>query len=172
MSSRSLSVAVLLGVMASAAFGQFTFTSLDNPAGSATQPFGINDLGQIVGYYIDGSGYHGFLYSSGNFTKIDEPSATGGTFALGINNAGQIVGFFFDGTNDNGFLYSGGSFTTVDFPSEQLTVAVGINDAGQISGYIENPGKTDGFLDTAGSFAAIDDPLAVQPYGTSGGGIK
>jgi len=73
-------------------------------------PLGINDQGQIVGYYTDASGAaHGFLYSNGQFTTLDDPNAgTGnfqGTLASRINNAGQIIGEFVDGNNvQHGFL--------------------------------------------------------------------
>ena len=56
----------------------------------------INDLGQIVGYYDDASGHHGFLYSGGIYTTIDDPLATGGTVATSINDLGQIVGYYDD----------------------------------------------------------------------------
>jgi hypothetical protein len=47
---------------------------------------------------------HGFLYSGGSYTTIDNPVAIG-TLAVGINNAGQIVGSYFDsGGGDHGFL--------------------------------------------------------------------
>jgi probable HAF family extracellular repeat protein len=67
---------------------------------------GINDAGQIVGYYFDdASGHqHGFLYSGGIYITLDDPSATNGTFAQGINNAGQIVGYYSNATGTHGFL--------------------------------------------------------------------
>ena len=48
----------------------------------------INDLGQIVGAYIDSSGvYHGYERSLGKFTKIDVPFAGAtGTLAVAIND--------------------------------------------------------------------------------------
>ena len=54
----------------------------------------INDLGQIVGRYDDASGSHGFLYSGGIYTTIDDPLATCGTVATSINDLGQIVGYY------------------------------------------------------------------------------
>jgi probable HAF family extracellular repeat protein len=69
-----------------------------------TEAFGINDSGQIVGLFLDGTGPHGFLYTAGIFTTIDNPSATSDTVAFGINNSGQIVGAFSDGTGTHGFL--------------------------------------------------------------------
>jgi probable HAF family extracellular repeat protein len=62
----------------------------------------INDRGQIVGYYGDSTGIHGFLYSEGVYTTIDDPSATSNTTPTGINDRGQIVGFYDDG--QHGFL--------------------------------------------------------------------
>jgi len=67
---------------------------------------GINDAGQIVGYYLDSSQVaHGFLYSGSTYTTIDDPLGTKGTVAQGINDAGQIVGYYIDsGGNTHGFI--------------------------------------------------------------------
>jgi probable HAF family extracellular repeat protein len=68
-------------------------TSLARPsfflrgAKSGTEAFGINDAGQIVGQYQDATGTHGFLLSGGISTTLDDPLATGGTFAQGISAA-------------------------------------------------------------------------------------
>src|SRR4029077_2711816 len=49
-------------------------------------------------------GFHGFLYSNGTYTTLDDPLGTT-TEALGINDAGQIVGFYTDsGLREHGFL--------------------------------------------------------------------
>jgi probable HAF family extracellular repeat protein len=51
-----------------------------------TQAYGINNAGQIVGQYTDSNRLrHGFLYSGGSYTTLDDPLATNGTFARGIN---------------------------------------------------------------------------------------
>ncbi len=53
---------------------------------------GINNNSQLVGYYIDSSGNrHGYLYSGGTFTTINDPSGVNGTADLGINNTGPII---------------------------------------------------------------------------------
>jgi probable HAF family extracellular repeat protein len=70
------------------------FTSV-GPFGS--EAFGINDRGEIVGDFINISG---FLDRAGNFTSISVPGAPSDTRAIGINNRGQIVGSF----ADSGFL--------------------------------------------------------------------
>ncbi len=69
---------------------------------------GINDARQIVGWFSDAVGTHGFLLAHGRFTTIDVPGATAGTTnAYGINATGQIVGSFGDAKNVvHGFLAS------------------------------------------------------------------
>ena len=103
-----------------------TWTTLNDPsaADGITYAMGINDAGQIVGYYLDSSGVpHGFLYSNGTWTTLDDPSAVNGTIADGMNASGQIVGSY-NGSSGyvHGFLYSNGTWTTLDDPS-------GIGDA-------------------------------------------
>src|ERR1019366_2923199 len=75
---------------------------------------GINDAGQVVGSYTDGSGVeHGFLYSGGSFTTLNVPSNQN-TFPRGISNSGQIVGYYGggpDGSSYRGFLYGSGIYT-------------------------------------------------------------
>jgi probable HAF family extracellular repeat protein len=71
----------------------YWYTALDDPMGNFTEANGINDNGQIVGYYQDSSG-GGFLYSGGSYTTLTDPLAPNATYARGINDAGQIVGFY------------------------------------------------------------------------------
>jgi L-alanine-DL-glutamate epimerase-like enolase superfamily enzyme len=51
----------------------YTYNTLDDPFASAntTVASGINDLGQIIGYYTDASGGHGFL-----LTVLPTPPST------------------------------------------------------------------------------------------------
>ncbi len=77
-----------------------TYTTLpDDPSaggGPGVAPLAINDWGQIVGYYNDSNGSHGFLYSNGIYTTLAVPGGTN-ILADGINeNAGQVVGWYFD----------------------------------------------------------------------------
>src|SRR5215467_646140 len=80
------------GVQTAVADVQYSFTTIDVPGAINTQAFGINDSGQIVGFFDDALGGHGFvLDTGGNFTTIDVPGASS-TRAFGINDSGQIVG--------------------------------------------------------------------------------
>src|SRR2546423_1686621 len=92
--------------------GPLTFATIDFPGSGFTAATGINDTGQIVGWYDTGSSPHGFLLSNESFSTIDVPGSTV-TQAYGINGSGQIVGLYgvADDFNSHGFLLSGGSST-------------------------------------------------------------
>jgi len=157
-----------------------TYITLDDPLAGptgTTEALGINNAGQIVGYFTStGNPGHGFLYNptDGTYTTLNDPLATKpqGTFATDINNAGQIVGYYYTGgtTQDpspvlaHGFLYNpnDGTYTTLDDPlatpgNDGGTQPFGINDLGQISGTYVN-GPNHGFLYTVGTFITLDDP--------------
>jgi probable HAF family extracellular repeat protein len=109
-----LSLSVLLSTLVAAQDASYTFTTIDVPgAVGGTVARGINNRGQIVGDFYDGTGSHGFLKDGRTFTRIDVPGATG-TAAYGINNRGQIVGWFYDGTKERGFLKAGATVTPID----------------------------------------------------------
>lgn len=103
------------------------------PGATETVAYDINNVGQIVGEFIDASGViHGFLKDGDTFTMIDVPGATR-THAFGINDVGQIVGEFFDATGGiHGFLKDGATLTTFDVPGGARARA--INNAGHIVG--------------------------------------
>jgi len=86
-----------------------TFSTIDVPGASYTEATGINDAGQIVGFFVDSKGVHGFLDVKGTLSTIAFPGGgyTAYTEAAGINNAGQIVGTLSDSKATHGFLYTG-----------------------------------------------------------------
>src|SRR5256885_16946178 len=92
----------LLAVLATAtifAHAQtITFTALDYPGATVTNPNAVNRSGVVVGDYFDSdSGPHGFAHYQGQFVAINVPNATF-TSATGINNDGTVSGFFRDQT--------------------------------------------------------------------------
>src|ERR1700756_234005 len=127
------------------------YTTINDPAAGpgSTILSGINDVGQIVGSY----GQHGFLYSGGTFTPIDDPAGVV-TGPSKLNDSGQIVGTYYDAGNvAHGFLYSGGIWTTLDDPAAApgTTTPTGINDSGQIVGmYADSAGHQHGFIYSGG----------------------
>lgn len=142
-----------------------------------TNIWGINDSGEIVGYYLPvlgqrGDGFVANLTNEGpgNCATIDSnlPGACL-TFPAAINNAGQIVGTYdvVDSSGDNcgftnwGFLLSDG-FSQIAVPDSLSSEAWGINNNGEIIGNF-NEGTP--FLRLAdGTFSAIPNP----PNGTIG----
>jgi uncharacterized membrane protein len=140
-----------------------TFNVPDDHPVFGTVAMGINDIGEIVGNFVDvtGDNVHrqGFLRSSnGTFTKFAVPGRTF-TSASGINNAGQIVGFYADDDfNFHGFVLSSalailkgeeGDYKYVDVPGAVETQINSINSKGEIVGaYFDADGKQHGFVGT------------------------
>ena len=117
---------------------------------NATLPAGINDLGQITGYYttdINGDfttvATHGFVLSGHTTTTLDVPGALNGTYgagtqAAGINLFGQVVGFYVDTTGTTrGFVWNCGTYTLLNAPNAVNTATFGINTLGQVVGYYD-----------------------------------
>ena len=80
------------------------------PGAAMTQPFGVNDHGEVVGAYTMGSGSsatsHGFTWTAGHgFATVDDPSGVGSTLINGVNDRGDLVGFYTDKAgNTDGML--------------------------------------------------------------------
>jgi Ca2+-binding RTX toxin-like protein len=91
-----------------------TFSTIAVPGAAWNVALGINDFGQIVGYYVDSTGGHGFVDTGGVFSTIDVPGVIG-TVADAINDSGQILGWSSDGYSTHGFLANenGGSPPTI-----------------------------------------------------------
>ena len=157
----------------------FVFTTIDVPGVSGrTYATGINNAGQIVGWFHDATGDHGFLrIDEHNFITFDAPQAVGGTSLQGINDSGYSTGSFFNSTtNGRSFLVSSNAsgFVNFDFPDAPgPTYAHDINNFGQIVGHFFSADSSSdgpnvhGFLRNAnGSFSRFDVPGA--PVGTLG----
>jgi hypothetical protein len=156
------------------------------PGAISTWAFGINDLGQVVGYYqnqppvdccfLRDTWSHGFLWdkASGEYRTIDNPLADtirgGPTWLMGINNKGQIVGFYF---GDNrvffqvySFVYDNGTFTPVEHPDawEASTFIYGFNNNGQIFGEYNGPTCSNRclFLYDSGKYFDVNLPLPLN----------
>lgn len=111
--------------------------SPDGIDGGGTFPQGINNLGEVSGYYGDANFiYHGFVRSaSGRITSFDVPTACTdtstppadcsyvGTFPGGVNVLGTVVGTYFgeDG-NPHGFWRdANGAIRKFDFPGQGIS---------------------------------------------------
>jgi uncharacterized membrane protein len=130
---------------------------LDVPGGFNTQAYGINSLGEVVGYYSGGV----FLYSGGSYATLSgmPPSP----FAQGLNARHQVVGTYLVHDGANGFLWGGGSYTTIGLGGG--SAALGINDAGQVVGQ----SGTVGWLLSEGRYTVLRVPGS---FTTSAAGIN
>jgi uncharacterized membrane protein len=103
--------------------GMTIYTTIDYPSASDTTAAGINDAGQICGYYGLNFADHGFLLSGNQFTTLDFGNR--GTQALGINDLGQIVGSY--------GRITGGS---ISYPHPRMNVMLTRREAQDIAAYI------------------------------------
>jgi chitinase len=154
---------VLAATLSKAVHGQsnYTYTIFDFPGAGTTGTVatGINDAGDIVGYYYDSNVYtHGFLWANGAMNIVDYPQTQVHTSLYGINNCGAIVGQIF---NNNGsttlqsFVLAAKKFTVINYPGSVATLAYGINDYGTVSGTYQVGIDDYGFVWSQGRFTAI-----------------
>jgi hypothetical protein len=79
------------------------FVQISVAGADATQAYGINDCGIVVGTYVSGSA-HGFYGRPGALQTLDLPGVAA-TKVQGVNDAGRVVGFYFDTTGvEHGFV--------------------------------------------------------------------
>lgn len=113
-----------------------TITAISDPAGSSTEPTGINKWNSVVGQYLSpGLGiWMGFKrYSNGSFVDIYYPDSAS-TYPNGINDSGAVAGYYYDRDYvEHGFIYYNDSFATLDYLGTQ-TVLLGISNSGTILG--------------------------------------
>lgn len=158
-------VLLTIGFLCSPLFaGTWTYTNIQVPGSTATAAFGLNNKGDVVGWYLEANGKeHGFLLSNGKYTSLDYPGAIGGTTPYGINDAGVIVGNFDNGVVGQGFAYYNGKFVALKYPNSAQTTASGVNRSEQIVGYyIDSRNTYHGFEWQNGTFTKIDAPNASQ----------
>jgi uncharacterized membrane protein len=119
-----------------------TFTSFQFPGATTlfTSGIGINNQGDIVGFYLDASDFqlHGYVrYADGTVQGIDHPAANGLTIALGISDSGVIDGARNDfnlGVPEVGYTLQDGAFTDVLVPGSTSTNVIHSNNRGDLVG--------------------------------------
>ena len=158
-----------------------TYTTLDDPNASPGQ-FGtggsellaVSDNGLILGYYADGAGAHGVVYTPAGtlFTDVADPSALNlptfsGTFVTGVNASGDVVGsYVFNSFGwTQAFLDVGGVYTDLNDEGYGPGVftynnAVGVNDSGLVLG--------NDFIDSGHEIRGFVYDVATQTYVATG----
>jgi|GEM_PF-3163649 len=154
----------------------YTVTDLGYIGGTpkATNPEGVNNNGQAVGYsYVNGSSvYNAFLFEGGPLIDLGALINNGFSIGTGINDFGDISGY---GTLANGgthaFLITNGTMTDIGtLPGGSTSAANAVNNQGQVVGYSSTPNSGQkAFLFANGTMTDIG---ALNDFGVTGGGIS
>jgi hypothetical protein len=123
------------------AAADLAYTTIDVPGAVDTDVAGVNNLGVLVGSYVDATGRHGFLDDQGTVVTVDVPGSSD-TRLTSVNDAGTATGAYWDagGTTQHGFVRTAaGVFTWLDAPGiapgdRTGTLPTGINAAGVVVG--------------------------------------
>ena len=146
--------------------------NIPGPSGAKSSvAYGINDSGQIVGYYTDSGGkIHGFLRKGTTYTILNVPGAAS-TIATGINKAGIIVMYYGMGTHIWSARYNGKTYTTINVPHAANSLARDISNTGDIVYEILDSSfeHEEGVLFHAGTYYTVDYPGSAA---TSGFGVN
>ena len=123
-------------------FGQinsptFRYVQINFPGSFSTDITGINNFGEIVGFYTLAKNCnpnpcptHGFKVINGHFTAINIPNARS-TFILGLNDGGDLVGSFETSLNVfHGFLlHHTGQLQIIDPPPPLIGGPSAVNNS-------------------------------------------
>ncbi len=175
-----LSIPLLLAGLAAttlaepAASVQF-LSSFDYPGATSTTPIGINDNGEISGYYVDGNNVtRGFVrLRNGNFLPaIVEPNDNGNsTRGQRINNSRVVCGYYSGNSTFHGFLFFRGRFHEFNLQGEQNTLIFANNDIGSFVGSYGDLSTLGAFLNSAGvttlfdvASSGVTEPLGINNF--------
>jgi hypothetical protein len=151
------------------------FRRIRIPGAMSTTASGINNRGDVAGFYTGHGGVtRGFLLGAhGRLIRLSFPGASA-TMAFGVNDFGEVAGTYMTGQGQHaksfGFTWSRRmGFRTVSDPhGSGATTLNGINNAGDLVGfYTDRKGNTDGLLVARGRFRApLAPPVTHMPATT------
>jgi hypothetical protein len=127
-------------------FSDGAYSQYDVPDSSGTVVRGINDAGDLAGYYFArGDAQKGFTSVGGILTTIDFPGGAG-VIANQLNSANQVAGSYADKNSGVGYGFYSTRRGTLKFPimvpGATDTYLHGINDDGWMVGeYYTQPGR-------------------------------
>jgi len=169
----------------------FTYAPINVPGATQTEARGINNNGEIVGFYktaacvdydvkVPSCPTKGFKYVNGSFIKLMVPNSVS-TAIMGVNDLGDLVGFYTkaDGSKHGFIWFHTNVVKTIDDPgTSPTTVPFGINKAGTVVGGLWGINSNGTFPDGGwvwvnGTFSNMDpeSPNAAAPCCWSVNGI-
>ena len=135
---------------------------------------GINDKGEVAGYFIDATNaIRGFVrFHDGTFSSpIIAPNDTSGvTEASDINNTPTVCGSSYDAVNNafHGFFLTDQTFTLFDINGALSTSVVGINADGDFVGASGSDADSNqAYIDVDGEIISFTIPEASFSTGTA-----
>lgn len=142
-----------------------TFTDIPIPGATQTVAYGVNDAGDLSGYFVDSSNVaHGFLLKGGiggTLTQLDVPGATQ-TFGISVNASDTVAVQWTDSagsTESSLYNDSSSTYTTINLPGAEFVYVHSINKAGDVVYSWVGPDATfHGGLLSGGSYYLLDDP--------------
>ena len=157
-----------------------SFGLIDFPRSTASNAFGVNSKGDIVGGYgpIPPPGYFettGYSLKGNTYRTLAYPGAAYSA-PYGINNKRVIVGIYDTAGDGNfrGYQYKGSEFTTIDYPGAPATGSDAINNSGEVIGiYFDSRDVQHGFTLKDGVYTTIDVPNSydTEPRGINSKGV-
>ncbi len=167
-----ITAALLFLAAAPAAVAQttYTFTTFTVPNASYTDTVGINERGDVSGYYgVPSTGlFLGFLRrSSGEFITISYPGQSA-TAVYGLNDSLVVAGNYSTGNSVGGMLYYDGAYRSIVIEG-QSTAVNDINDQGYYAGSYGSPSSSGFIASPSGQITTLNYPGA---YATGVNWIK
>ncbi len=137
-------------------------TSMLAISGAFTQAAtGINDAGDVVGYYQTSSAGPtiGFEQVGSRIYTLD--AGTGTTMPIAVDSAGNVIAGILRKTTNNGtsyvgFLYKNHQFTTIAYPGATNTFVFGLVHPNVVTGTYTVGSSTHGFIYRRGMYSPID----------------
>ncbi|MBV9266862.1 MAG: hypothetical protein JO061_11905, partial [Acidobacteriaceae bacterium] len=156
----------------------YSFTNIDVPGATQTNPSGVNASGEVAGYYWDGSTDHGFVYINGQFTTFDYPGALL-TQALSVADNGDVYGAYALAGSWQAFKYTPNTaqFETLPLPiqlQQNVQIITGVGPTGDVVGHMENPqtGFYGAFLVSNGQLTIVPARSSTSYLGTTAVGVN
>jgi hypothetical protein len=154
-----------------------TVIKLMVPNSTSTAIMGLNDYGDLVGFCLDNTGSHAFLWLHTNAIKLlnapfGGPNSDEHTVAFGVNKALTVVGglwFYSDSIGESGWVWQNGTFSNMN-PGNVSGAGVSVNGISN-NGYLSGTTITNNSQD-AWFKSATDEDFYTQSGGTNGTAVN
>jgi hypothetical protein len=156
-----------LAFEAAAMARSYTVSVIPPPSGfTLVSMSGINNAGQVAGYYESATTLQAFIGATSGSTTIPFPAGFNSSSGWAINNLGQVTGSLYNTVTgaEGAFIGTPSGSTVIPPPSGGgIVSSYAINDLGQITGEAVDPGSV-AYIGTVSGSTAIPPPSGFFPY--------